>query len=76
MPDHTRILAAARRALIDLAATLLIIAGGALLTGGWAYRVFLRPELPSPEAATVLWPVLLAGVVALLAGWWVDRAEG
>jgi hypothetical protein len=76
MPDHAKIPAAARRALIDLAASLLIIAGGALLVGGWAYRVFVRPHMPWGEAMALLWPIFLAGAVALLAGWLLDRAEG
>jgi hypothetical protein len=76
MPDHAKAPAAVRRALIDLAAMLLIIAGGVLLVGGWAYRVFVRPDLPSAEATAMLWPVFLAGAGALLAGWLLDRAEG
>lgn len=76
MSDDARTVAAARRALIDAAASLLIIAGGALLIGGCAYRVFLRPDLSFAEASTMLWPVILAGAVALLGGWLMDRAEG
>jgi hypothetical protein len=76
MSDESRIPAAARRAFIDAAASLLIIAGGALLVGGWAYRVFVRPDMPSGEAAALLWPILAAGAIALLAGWLLDRTEG
>jgi hypothetical protein len=76
MSDEAKIPAAARRAFIDAAASLLIIAGGGLLVGGWAYRVFVRPDMPSGEATALLWPVFLAGGIALLAGWLLDRGEG
>ena len=75
MSNHAKTVAAVRRALTDAAASLLIIVGGALLVGGWSYRVFMRPDLPSAEAMALLWPFFLVGLVALLAGWLVDRAE-
>jgi hypothetical protein len=42
--------------------------------GGGTYRVFVRPEWTFEEAFVALWPVFLAGVAAVLLGWFVDRA--
>lgn len=56
MSNLIRALAAARQALIDLAVSLFIVMGATLLIGGFAYRIFLRPDLTSPEALEALWP--------------------
>lgn len=75
LSNFIRALAAARQPLIDALVSLLIVTGGALLIGGCAYRIFLRPELTSPEAVGALWPFFLAGTIALLLGWLMDRIE-
>ena len=69
-------LVAVRQSLIDAVVSILIVTGGTLLIGGCAYRIFVRPDLTSPEAMGALWPYFLAGTVALLLGWFMDRTDG
>jgi len=76
MSNLIKALAAARQSLIDAAVSLLIVTGSTLLIGGCAYRIFVRPDLTSPEAMGALWPFFLAGTVALVLGWLMDRTEG
>jgi hypothetical protein len=76
MSDLVRMLVGARRALIDLVITLLIVIGGVLMIGGCIYPILFRPDWTSAQALEALWPYYLAGVVTLALGWLVDRLEG
>lgn len=76
MSNLIKALVAARQSLIDALVSLLIVTGGALLIGACAYRIFVRPDLPSPEAMAALWPYFLVGTVALYLGWLMDRTDG
>jgi hypothetical protein len=75
MSNFIRALAASRQALIGAAVSLLIVTGGTLLMGGCAYRIFVRPDLSPQDAIGTLWPFFLAGTVALVLGWLMDRIE-
>jgi len=71
-----KVLTATGKASIGLVAAVLIAIGGLLMIGGCVYRVFVRPEWTFEESLHALWPFLVAGIVCLMLGWFVDRAEG
>lgn len=74
MKGDARGLAPARRAFVDAAASLLIIASGALINLRIALATFSCGSFA--EASAMLWPVILAGIVTLFVGWLMDRTEG
>ena len=57
------------------AAALLVSLGVTLMIGGGVYRVFVRPEWSTVQALDALWPFFLAGVITLVLGLLLDRAE-
>jgi hypothetical protein len=65
-----------RQALVNSTICLLMIAGGAMLFGVIAYRVFIRPDLATAQALDLLWPYFVGGVTLVGFGWLLDRAEG
>lgn len=70
------IAAFARRNLINATVSCLCtVAGGALLFGAGAYRVFISPHLAAAAAADLLWPFFAAGAMGVAAGWWLDRMQ-
>lgn len=75
MSDLIKVLATAGKASLDVGVAALVVIGGMLMIGGCVYRVFVRPEWTSEQALETLWPFFLAGVVTLMLGWLLDRAE-
>ncbi len=75
MSEIVRTVATAGKAWLDPAAALLVGVGGFLVIGGGVYRVFVRPEWTSAQALDTMWPVFVAGFIALALGLLVDRAE-
>lgn len=75
MSELIKAFTASGKASIDFVAAVLIVIGGLLVIGGCVDRVFVHPEWTSEQALDALWPFFLAGVVALMLGWLVDRAE-
>ena len=65
-----------RQALVNSTICLLMIAGGVMLLGAIAYRIFIRPELDPAQALDLLWPYFAGGVTLVGLGWLLDRAEG
>jgi hypothetical protein len=65
-----------RQALVNSTICLLMIAGGAMLFGAIAYRIFIRPDLAAAPAFDLLWPYFAGGTIAVALGWLLDRAEG
>ena len=65
-----------RQALVNSTICLLMIAGGVMLLGAIAYRIFIRPGLDPAQALDLLWPYFDGGVTLVGLGWLLDRAEG
>ena len=65
-----------RQALVNSTICLLMIAGGVMLLGAIAYRIFIRPELDAAQALDLLWPYFAGGVTLVGLGWLLDRGEG
>jgi hypothetical protein len=75
MADLVKALVGTGKAVSDLVAVLLILTGGLLLMGALVFRVFIHPEWTFEEALSALWLFLVVGVVSVMLGWFVDRAE-
>jgi hypothetical protein len=61
---------------MDIAAAVLITLGVALVIGPFVFRVFARPDWPWSQAVSALGPIGLAGTLALVLGWMLDRRDG
>jgi hypothetical protein len=75
MAELIKALAAGGKDSMGLVAACLIVLGGLLIIGGMVYRVFVQPEWTFEEAGLALWPFLLAGMISLTLGWFIDRAQ-
>lgn len=62
-----------KRTYADFVAATLIVLGVSLVIGPLVFRVFSKPEWAWPQAASTLGPIVLAGTLALVLGWMVDR---
>jgi hypothetical protein len=75
MPEIIRTVVAGNKEWLGPAAALFVSLGVTLMIGGGVYRVFIRPEWTTVQALDALWPFFLAGVITLVLGLLLDRAE-
>ena len=74
MSEIVRTAGAGGKEWLEPAAALLVSLGVTLMIGSGVYRVFVRPEWTTAQAADTLWPFLVAGLITLVLGLLLDRA--